>query len=292
VLPLSAAAATAPLRQFFWAERLHYLNYGVALPSSVWRGRSADAPMPASALQAVEVAVRAACAPPLRLRCACLGVKIRAEQGCGAAVRIIVATAAAARAAAMEAAPASPTAPRNGGSGLGAACEGQTPTCHVLERLLPPPLPPGLALSEMPNGMLVAHPQGAEADVFHVFNEVFEQRVYCAPPELSTCFPAEAGGGGGGGGGVVVDCGAHCGLFTLFTLLHGGASDDDCGGYSQGDGDGGGSGGAGVRVVAIEPSPLACAALRYNVKRYARGNKVVVVQCALGDSDADDGTLW
>jgi hypothetical protein len=117
----------------------------------------------------------------MRLRCACLGVKIRAETGLATAVAAVQATIA----AAATAAPAAP------------AIEDTT---AVLEA--------GLQLLELPNGMTIAHVAGTQSEVAFLYDEVFTHEVYT---QYGVTLPTH--------GGTVVDCGANIGLFSLYAAL-------------------------------------------------------------------------
>jgi hypothetical protein len=178
--------------QFFWAERLAHLGYGVTLERSLWRSiAAADSDTtivthpPASLIAHIAAAVQRARQPQTRLRCACLGVKIRAETGLATVVAAVQATVAAATAAAAAA--AAPTT----------AIED---TSAVLEA--------GLQLLELPNAMTIAHVAGTQSEVVFLYEEVFTHEVYT---QHGVTLPTH--------GGTVVDCGANIGLFSLYAAL-------------------------------------------------------------------------
>jgi hypothetical protein len=121
----------------------------------------------------------------MRLRCACLGVKIRAETGLATAVAAVQATIAAAASRATTAASA-------------AAIEDATAV-----------LAAGLQLIELPNAMTVAHVADTQSEVAFLYDEVFTHEVYT---QHGVTLPTH-------GGGTVVDCGANIGLFSLYAAM-------------------------------------------------------------------------
>jgi hypothetical protein len=119
----------------------------------------------------------------MRLRCACLGVKIRAETGLATVVAAVQATVAA------TAATAAPTTPPAIDDAATALTE-------------------GLQLIELPNGMTIAHVAATQSEVAFLYEEVFTHEVYT---QLGVSLPSH--------GGTVVDCGANIGLFSLYAAL-------------------------------------------------------------------------
>eukprot|EP00953_Heterococcus_sp_UTEX-ZZ885_P013007 7437-Heterococcus_DN1.PRE.3 len=93
----------------------------------------------------------------MRLRCACLGVKIRDETGLATAVAAVQATAAA----------ATPTAAATAAAAA-AAIEDTTAV-----------LAAGLQLLELPNAMTIAHVADTQSEVAFLYEEVFTHEVGC-----------------------------------------------------------------------------------------------------------------
>jgi FkbM family methyltransferase len=91
-----------------------------------------------------------------------------------------------------------------------------------------------LATIHLPNGMQLHYPrQTTESEICFLYREIFEEKCYSPAPTS----------------GVIVDVGAHVGLFSVWAHL---AGDDD--------GD--------VRVIAFEPNSKARAALTANLQMF------------------------
>ncbi|CAM9245428.1 unnamed protein product, partial [Phaeothamnion confervicola] len=241
--------------QFFWAERVEYLGYGVALERSLWPGRKDDIankslksapppmPPPPSVVARVADAIAAALTPQQRLRCACAGKREREEEdGLRVVLQHLMALteAAAARGSGDTSLNGHEVKCNGGGveedgTGHNAGCEDDNSEAD--ERSLPAAAPNSnsgieaggvdvLQCMEMPNGLSLWY-LGMEEAAF-IYREIFEQRCYA---QCGVAIPETAGA-------LVVDVGANIGLFSIFAELE----RDEPGT---------------LRVLAFEPAPAA-----------------------------------
>jgi len=109
-----------------------------------------------------------------------------------------------------------------------------------------------LAISKLPDGSVVVHP----VDSLNILDEVYFYRIYDRLRNI-------------GNNDVVIDCGAHIGIFTLKAAKR----------ARQG------------IVIAIEPHPFNCHLLELNVRLNALTN-VIIVNSALAQKNGESGKLY
>ncbi|CAB1118483.1 unnamed protein product [Ectocarpus sp. CCAP 1310/34] len=276
------------LDQFFWAERVRYLAVGSVLERSLFVGRvPAPTVPPGSLVGEASAAILSALTPQVKLRAACLGVKIRAESGLDKALdslslfmRKQSPTPAAQHGEAtigsastqLHMATPSPTldhvstgkgraVEENLGGGTG---EILAAVDKVGESLLSGGGSAGIykdaseentVLREMPNGLAVWWGSRAEEEAFFIYGEVFEDRTYARMDVRVQ------------DGDTVWDVGANVGLASIFFELETDTPDS-------------------LRVFAFEPLPVNRSALQRNLSKHCP--TAVILEYALGAKHQDN----
>ncbi|CBJ26263.1 amino acid adenylation domain protein [Ectocarpus siliculosus] len=276
------------LDQFFWAERVRYLAVGGVLERSLFVGRvPAPTEPPGPLVGKASAAISAALTPQVKLRAACMGVKIRAESGLDKALDSLSlfmrkrspTPAAQHREATIESAitqlhmaTPSPTLDHVS-AGKGQAVEenlggGTGEILAAVDRVGDSLLSGGgsvgvdkdanednMVLREMPNGLAVWWGSRAEEEAFFIYGEVFEDRTYARMDVRVQ------------DGDTVWDVGANVGLASIFFELETDTPDS-------------------LRIFAFEPLPINRSALQRNLSEHCP--TAVILEYALGAKHEDN----
>ncbi|CAM9102141.1 unnamed protein product [Chrysoparadoxa australica] len=175
--------------QLYWGETIDHKKLGAVLHKCQYvRGDGPDGHVSVAALaDRLKACIERAVTPQTRLRCACLGKKLREEGGTARTIEMIMQV--------MQ---------DSEQGNLSNASAPHTPEASWHEKVASAP---GLALLELPDNLEVAIVEGSKEEVAHIWSELFVEDCYRRSGLVIN------------DGDVVLDVGANIGLFCVWALL-------------------------------------------------------------------------